>query len=121
VGQLTGFDRARLLRRLADLIARAVPAVAVGPPTAFGAGTTGHGSCAGATGRAHGPWRTREILMADFMDKATEAVNQHDQQVDQGLQKAGEQVDQRTGGTHTERIDQGVDAAQQHTGSGDQS
>lgn len=68
-----------------------------------------------------GPWSIREILVPDFMDKATEAVNQHDKQVDQALQKAGDHIDERTGGGQSDQIDQGVDAAQQHTGSGDQS
>ena len=58
--------------------------------------------------------------MSGFMDKAKDALDQHDEQVDQGLEKAGEQIDQRTGSTHSDQIDQGVDAAQEHTGEGDQ-
>jgi hypothetical protein len=55
----------------------------------------------------------------DFLDKAKQFADQHDEQVDQGLQKAGDQLDQRTGDKYTEQIDKGVDFAQQHTGDGD--
>ncbi|WP_035855911.1 antitoxin [Cryptosporangium arvum] len=54
-----------------------------------------------------------------FMDKAKDFADKHDKQVDQGLEKAGDQVDERTGNKHSSHIDKGVDAAQQHTGSGD--
>jgi hypothetical protein len=52
-------------------------------------------------------------------DKAKDFADNHDEQVDQGLEKAGDQVDQRTGDKHSEQIDKGVDAAQQRTGGGD--
>ncbi len=58
--------------------------------------------------------------MSNFMDKATEAVDQHDKQVDEGLQKAGEQLDSRTGDKYSQQIKEGVDQAQEHTGQGDQ-
>jgi hypothetical protein len=58
--------------------------------------------------------------MNDFMDKAKNFADQHDDKVDEGIEKAGEQVDQRTGGKYDEKIDKGVDMAQQHTGDGDQ-
>jgi hypothetical protein len=58
--------------------------------------------------------------MSGFMDKAKDAIVQLDEHVDQGLEKAGEQVDQRTGSTYSDQIDKGVDAAQEHTGKGDQ-
>lgn len=58
--------------------------------------------------------------MGDFMDKAQDFADKHDKQVDQGMEKAGEQVDQRTGEKHSGQIDKGVDAAQQRTGEGDQ-
>ncbi|MFI5497082.1 antitoxin [Actinoplanes sp. NPDC051859] len=54
-----------------------------------------------------------------FMDKAKEFADQHDEQVDQGIQKAGEQIDQRTGDKYSDQIDKGVDAAQERTGNGD--
>lgn len=55
-----------------------------------------------------------------FMDKAKEFAADHDKQVDEGLEKAGDQVDQRTGDKYSAQIDKGVDAAQQRTGDGDQ-
>jgi hypothetical protein len=59
--------------------------------------------------------------MNDFMDKAKDFADKHDKQVDEGLERAGDQVDQRTGGKHDEHIDKAVDQAQSRTGSGDQS
>jgi hypothetical protein len=58
--------------------------------------------------------------MGDFLDKAKDMADQHDDQVDQGLEKAGDFADQKTGGRYDEQIDKGVDAAQQRTGDGDQ-
>lgn len=58
--------------------------------------------------------------MSDFIDKAKDAADQHDDKVDQGLERAGDMVDERTGGTHSDQIDKGVDQAQERTGQGDQ-
>jgi hypothetical protein len=52
------------------------------------------------------------------MDKARDFLNEHDEQVDQGLDKAGEAAKQRFAG-HDEQIDQGVDRLQEMTGDGD--
>ena len=57
--------------------------------------------------------------MSDFMDKAKDFADEHDKQVDQGIEKGGDMVDQRTGGKYDEQIDKGVDMAQQRTGEGD--
>jgi antitoxin protein of toxin-antitoxin system len=57
--------------------------------------------------------------MSGFMDKAENMADQHDEQVDQGLEKAGDFADQKTGGKFDSQIDKGVDAAQQRTGDGD--
>ncbi len=57
--------------------------------------------------------------MSGFMDKAENMADQHDEQVDQGLDKAGDFADQKTGGKFDDQIDKGVDAAQQRTGDGD--
>ncbi|GLW27713.1 antitoxin [Actinoplanes regularis] len=54
-----------------------------------------------------------------FLDKAKEFVGKHDEQVDKLLEKAGEQVDGRTGGKYTSHIDKAVDEAQRRTGEGD--
>jgi MT0933-like antitoxin protein len=57
--------------------------------------------------------------MSDFMDKAKDLADEHDEQVDQGLDKAGDVADERTGTQYGEHIDKGVDFAQERTGSGD--
>jgi hypothetical protein len=57
--------------------------------------------------------------MGGFMDKAKDVADQHDDQVDQGLEKAGDAASDKTGGKYDDKIDQGVDAAQQRTGDGD--
>ena len=54
-----------------------------------------------------------------FLDKAKDLANQHDEQVDKGLDKAGDQIDDRTGNKYSEQIDKGVDQAQTRTGTGD--
>ncbi|MGN9774578.1 antitoxin [Micromonospora sp. H33] len=58
--------------------------------------------------------------MSEFMDKAKDFADKHDKQVDQGLDKAGDQADKRTEGKYDEQIDKGVDMAQARTGEGDQ-
>jgi len=58
--------------------------------------------------------------MSDFMDKLKGLADGHDEQVDQALEKIGEQVDQRTGHKFSDQIQLGVDQLQQRTGDGDQ-
>ena len=58
--------------------------------------------------------------MGNFMNKAKEFVDRHDKQVDQALEKLGDQVDRRTGGRYGEQVDKGIDEAQRRTGQGDQ-
>lgn len=57
--------------------------------------------------------------MSGFMDKAKDAAEQHDDKVDQGLEKAGDFASDKTGGKYDDKIDQGVDQAQERTGDGD--
>jgi 4-alpha-glucanotransferase len=54
-----------------------------------------------------------------LLDKGKELADKHDEQVDQGLEKAGDQADERTGDKYADHIDKGVDQAQQRTGAGD--
>ncbi|MEV4707288.1 antitoxin [Actinoplanes sp. NPDC049316] len=54
-----------------------------------------------------------------FLDKAKEFADKHDEQVDQVLEKLGDEVDKRTGHKYTSQIDRGVDEAQKRTGDGD--
>lgn len=58
--------------------------------------------------------------MSDIMGKVEDFAGKHDKQVDEGIQKVGNQVDERTGDKYGSEIDKGVDEAQQHTGQGDQ-
>ncbi|MEV4714160.1 antitoxin [Micromonospora sp. NPDC049374] len=58
--------------------------------------------------------------MGDFMNKAKDLADKHDKQVDQGLERAGDMADKRTGGKYDKHIDKGVDQAQARTGEGDQ-
>jgi hypothetical protein len=52
-----------------------------------------------------------------FMDKAKEMLGQHDDKVDQGLDKVGDMATEKYG--HGEQVDKGVDFLQQRTGEGD--
>jgi hypothetical protein len=54
-----------------------------------------------------------------LLDKAKELLTKHDDKVDQGLDKAGDQVDELTGQKYSEHIEKGVQAAKEHTGEGD--
>jgi hypothetical protein len=54
-----------------------------------------------------------------FMDKAKDFADNHDEQVDQGIEKAGDQIDDRTGNKYSEQIDKGTDQAQERSGAGD--
>jgi hypothetical protein len=54
-----------------------------------------------------------------FMDKAKDFAEDHDKQVDEGVQKVGDQVDERTGEKYSSQVDKGVDTAQERTGTGD--
>ena len=58
--------------------------------------------------------------MGGFMDKAREMAEEHDDKVDEGLERAGDFADERTGDRYGEQVDRGVDFAQEHTGEGDQ-
>jgi hypothetical protein len=54
-----------------------------------------------------------------FLDKAKDFADKHDKQVDQLLEKVGDEVDKRTGHQYSDQIDKGVDQAQKRTGEGD--
>jgi 4-alpha-glucanotransferase len=51
-----------------------------------------------------------------FLDKAKDFLDKHDEQVDQALEKVGDEVDKRTGHKYTSQIDKGVAEAQKRTG-----
>ncbi|GAA1715150.1 hypothetical protein GCM10009765_75080 [Fodinicola feengrottensis] len=54
-----------------------------------------------------------------LFDDAKKFADEHDEQVDQVLDKAGDFANEQTGGKFGDQIKQGVDFAQEHTGSGD--
>jgi hypothetical protein len=47
----------------------------------------------------------------NMKDKATDAVDDHGDQVSGGLDKAGDALDDKTGGKYGDKIDQGTDQA----------
>ncbi len=54
-----------------------------------------------------------------FLDRAKDLADQHDDKVDQALERAGDEADKRTGEKYGQHIDTGVDMAQERTGGGD--
>ncbi len=54
-----------------------------------------------------------------FLDKAKDLVAQHDDKVDQAIEKAGDLVDDKTGGKHEAQVDKAQDFVQDKTGDGD--
>jgi hypothetical protein len=51
------------------------------------------------------------------LDDIEKMADDHDEQVDQGLQKAGDAAEQKVG--HDTEVDKAVNEAQEHTGQGD--
>jgi hypothetical protein len=54
-----------------------------------------------------------------FMDDAEKFLDQHDEQVDQAVEKGGDLVDRQTGGKYADQVDKVQDVAEEKTGSGD--
>ncbi|RZU16156.1 antitoxin protein of toxin-antitoxin system [Kribbella rubisoli] len=50
-------------------------------------------------------------MFDNMKDKAADLVNEHGEQVGEGLDKAGDFVDEKTGGKYGDKIDQGTDLA----------
>jgi len=46
-----------------------------------------------------------------FMDKVKGMLGGHSQQADQGIEKGGDMLDDRTGGKYADQVDKGQDAA----------
>jgi hypothetical protein len=57
--------------------------------------------------------------MSDFLQRARELADQHDNVVDETIEKAGDLLDERTGGKFSGQLDNIVDEAQKRTGDGD--
>ncbi|MGI8577366.1 MAG: antitoxin [Nocardioidaceae bacterium] len=54
-----------------------------------------------------------------FKDKATDLAKDHPDQASEGLDKAGDLVDEKIGGSHSDQVDSGVDNAKAGLGIGD--
>jgi hypothetical protein len=54
-----------------------------------------------------------------FLDDAKKLVDDHDEQVDDAIEKAGDLADKQTGGAYADQADQAQDFAQVKTGAGD--
>ncbi|MEZ5137524.1 MAG: antitoxin [Acidimicrobiales bacterium] len=46
-----------------------------------------------------------------FLDKAKDAIQGKEDQLDQAIDKAADVIDDKTGGKHTDKIDQAADKA----------
>ena len=51
-----------------------------------------------------------------IFDKAKQFADDNPDKVNQGIDKAGDVVDERTGGKHSEQVDKAQDAARKHLG-----
>jgi len=54
-----------------------------------------------------------------FVDKIKDLADDHDKEVDQALEKLGDEIDKRTDHKYSDQIDKAVDEAQKRTGDGD--
>jgi hypothetical protein len=51
------------------------------------------------------------VGIGDFVDKAKDLAAENKDAVKDGIDKAGDLVDEKTGGEHTDKIEQGEEAA----------
>jgi hypothetical protein len=54
-----------------------------------------------------------------FLDDAKKFIDEHDDQVDQAIEKAGDLVDDKTDGKFADKVDKVQDIAEEKTGEGD--
>ncbi len=54
-----------------------------------------------------------------FLDKAKDLLGQHDDKVDDAIEKAGDVVDDKTADKYDGQVDQAQDFLQEKTGEGD--
>jgi hypothetical protein len=54
-----------------------------------------------------------------FLDDAKKFIDEHDAQVDQAIEKAGDLVDDKTGDKYADKIDKAQNLAEEKTGDGD--
>lgn len=58
--------------------------------------------------------------LGENFDKIEDMASEHSDQVDKGLDKAGEFADEKTGHQHTEQIDKGREELEKRLGQQDQ-
>jgi len=58
--------------------------------------------------------------LGDIVNKAKDLAADHPDKVEQGVDKAGDAVDQRTGGQHAEQVDKAQDAVRDRLAGGGQ-
>jgi hypothetical protein len=74
-------------------------------------------------GRAHRNRSTKGTTMVDmggFADKAKNLADQHPDKVQQGIDRGGDAVDERTGNKYESQVDQGQEKAGDFLGTGEQ-
>jgi hypothetical protein len=54
--------------------------------------------------------------VTDFLNKAERFAGEHEEQVDKTLDRAGTEVDERTGHRYDAEVDKAVQAAEEHIG-----
>lgn len=54
-----------------------------------------------------------------FLDDAKKLADEHDEQVDAAIEKAGDLADRQTGGKYADQVDKAQDVAEEKTGDGD--
>jgi hypothetical protein len=57
--------------------------------------------------------------MTSFFGKAKDFIEKHDEQVDDAVEKAGDMINEKTGGKYESHVDKGVNTVQDKTGEGD--
>ncbi len=51
-----------------------------------------------------------------IFDKAKDLINENEEKIDQAVEKAGDVVDEKTGGKYADKIEQAEDVIQEKTG-----
>ncbi|HEY3528153.1 MAG TPA: antitoxin [Nocardioides sp.] len=54
-----------------------------------------------------------------FLDDAKKFLDEHDDRVDQAIEKAGDLIDEKTGDKYADKVDKVQDIAEEKTGDGD--
>ena len=52
-------------------------------------------------------------MMDNMKDKAQDAMGEHGDKIDEGMDKAGDAAKEKTGGQHDDKIDSGVERGKQ--------